>query len=262
MQTPPPAHKVAIVGAGPGDPELLTLKAARCIAEAEILFYDALANPRILDLASDVCRKIEVGKRGGRISTPQLLIHEQLIRAAQLGLRVVRLKGGDPFLFGRGGEECLALRAANIDYEIIPGITSGMAAATYAGIPLTHRHRSQSVLFLTGHEARGGRAPDWSRYARAADTLVIYMGIERVQQICAGLMAGGLAAETPCLAVQWATLEQKQVQASLARLDTAVFHAGLSSPAILIIGAVVELADLCAWLPRTEGVARQSLQRS
>ncbi|MCK9189445.1 uroporphyrinogen-III C-methyltransferase [Acidithiobacillus sp.] len=253
--------RVSIVGAGPGDPELLTLKAARRIAEAEILFYDALANPQILDMAADSCRKVEVGKRGGQNSTPQLLIHEQLIRAALQGLRVVRLKGGDPFLFGRGGEECLALRAADIDYEIIPGITSGMAAAAYAGVPLTHRHRSQSVLFLTGHEARGGKAPDWSRYAQAADTLVIYMGIERVAGICAALMAAGLAAETPCLAVQWATLEQKQVRAPLAQLRTEIVRAKLGSPAILIIGAVVDLADLCAWLPRTEEAARHLLQQ-
>ena len=257
----PSSPKVSIVGAGPGDPELLTLKAARRIAEAEIIFYDALANPQILDMAADSCRKVEVGKRGGQNSTPQLLIHEQLIRAALQGLRVVRLKGGDPFLFGRGGEECLALRAADIDYEIIPGITSGMAAAAYAGVPLTHRHRSQSVLFLTGHEARGGKAPDWSRYAQAADTLVIYMGIERVTGICAALMAGGLAAETSCLAVQWATLEQKQVRATLAQLSVEIVRAGLGSPAILIVGAVVDLADLCAWLPRTEEAARHLLQQ-
>ncbi|MEB8537469.1 uroporphyrinogen-III C-methyltransferase [Acidithiobacillus ferriphilus] len=257
----PPLPPVSIVGAGPGDPELLTLKAARRIAEAEIIFYDALANPRILDMAADHCRKVEVGKRGGQNSTPQLFIHEQLIRAARQGLRIVRLKGGDPFLFGRGGEECLALRAANVDYEIIPGITSGMAAAAYAGVPLTHRHRSQSVLFLTGHEARGGKAPDWSRHAQAADTLVIYMGIERAAGICTNLMAGGLAAGTPCLAVQWATLEQKQVQAPLARLSAEIARAGLGSPAILIIGAVVELAELCAWLPKTEDAARHLMQQ-
>ncbi|MGE4530049.1 MAG: uroporphyrinogen-III C-methyltransferase [Acidithiobacillus sp.] len=241
---------VSIVGAGPGDPELLTLKAARLIAAADIIFYDALANPCLLEMAAERCRKIEVGKRGGQKSTAQLLIHEQLIRAAKQGLRVVRLKGGDPFFFGRGGEECLALRAAGIDYEIVPGITSGMAAATYAGVPLTHRHRSQSVLFLTGHEARGSTPPNWARYAKAADTLVIYMGVARAASICNDLIAGGLAAETPCLAVQWATLEQKQVQASLQDLSGEILRAKLGSPAILIIGAVVELADLCTWIPK------------
>ncbi|MHB8252279.1 MAG: uroporphyrinogen-III C-methyltransferase [Acidiferrobacter sp.] len=258
---PSASPKVSIVGAGPGDPELLTLKAARVIADAEIIFYDALANPRILDMAAASCRTVEVSKRGGKISTPQIMIHEQLIRAAHQGLRVVRLKGGDPFLFGRGGEECLALRAANIDYEIIPGITSGMAAATYAGVPLTHRHCSQSVLFLTGREARDGNPPDWSRYAQAADTLVIYMGIERITSICSSLMAAGLAGKTPCLAIQWATLEQKQVQAPLARLSVETIRVGLGSPAILIIGSVVKLADLCAWLPRTEYEAQHLLQQ-
>ncbi len=255
-----PFFPVAIVGAGPGDPELITLKAARRIAAADIIFYDALANPELLNLATAECKKVEVGKRGGHNSTPQLRIHEHLIRAAQQGLKVVRLKGGDPFLFGRGGEECLALRAAHIDYEIIPGITSGMAAAAYAGVPLTHRQRSQSVIFLTGHEARGGTPPDWSRYAKAADTLVIYMGVERVANICAELMAGGLAADTPCLAVQWATVEQKQVQAPLQQFSEAILRAGLGSPAILIIGAVVELAEVCAWLPREKSLPLQRLQ--
>lgn len=261
MHTNTSAFPVSIVGAGPGDPELLTLKAARRIAAADIIFYDALANPGLLDMAAPTCKKVEVGKRGGQNSTPQLLIHQHLIRSAQQGLKVVRLKGGDPFLFGRGGEECLALRAAQVEYEIIPGITSGMAAAAYAGVPLTHRHRSQSVIFLTGHEARGGQAPDWARHARAADTLVIYMGVERIETICKGLLAGGLAAETPCLAVQWATITQKQVQAPLQQFSAAIQTAKLGSPAILIIGAVVDLADICGWFPGEQALPVQCLQQ-
>jgi len=260
MQTCTTPFPVSIVGAGPGDPELLTLKAARRIAAADIIFYDALANPGLLDMAAAGCKKVEVGKRGGQASTPQIRIHEHLIRSAQQGLKVVRLKGGDPFLFGRGGEECLALRAAHIDYEIIPGISSGMAAAAYAGVPLTHRHRSQSVIFLTGHEARGSHPPDWSRYAKAADTLVIYMGIERISDICQGLIMGGMPAETPCLAVQWATITQKQVQAPLQQFSAAIRAAELGSPAILIIGSVVELADICAWFPGEAVLPAQRLQ--
>ncbi len=241
---------VSIVGAGPGDPDLLTLRAARRLAEAEIVFYDALANPEILSLASPACRQVDVGKRGGQKSTSQLRIHGLLVRAARQGLRVVRLKGGDPLVFGRGGEECLALRAAGIDYEIVPGISSGMAAAAYAGVPLTHRQRSRSVLFCTGHEARGSLATDWSRYADAADTLVIYMGIAQVAKICSGLLAGGMSPDVPAMAVQWATLAQRQVQATLAELPAAIQGAGIGSPAVLIIGSVVDLAGVLAWLPR------------
>ncbi|MEY2340674.1 uroporphyrinogen-III C-methyltransferase [Acidithiobacillus sp. IBUN Pt1247-S3] len=243
------APLVSLVGAGPGDPDLLTLRAARRLDAAEVIFYDALANPEILSLAPASCQRIDVGKRGGQPSTSQLRIHEQMIRAAQRGLRVVRLKGGDPFLFGRGSEECLALRAAGIDYEIVPGITSGMGAAAYAGIPLTHRQMSRSVLFCTGQQARNSAPIDWMRYAGAADTLVIYMGIAQIEQICAGLLAGGMSASTPAAAIQWATLEQRQLRSTVQDLPAAIAQTGIGSPAILIIGAVVELGDILAWLP-------------
>ncbi len=240
---------VSLVGAGPGDPDLLTLRAARRLEAADCIFYDALANPEILSLAPKRCQCVDVGKRGGQTSTPQLLIHEQMVRAAEQGQRVVRLKGGDPFLFGRGSEECLALRAAGIDYEIVPGITSGMGAAAYAGIPLTHRQLSRSVLFCTGQQARNSTAIDWTRYAQAADTLVIYMGIAQVAVISAGLIVGGLSPTTPAAAIQWATLEQRQLRSTVGELPAAIQRAGIGSPAVLIIGAVVELGDLLAWLP-------------
>ena len=242
-------HPVSLVGAGPGDPDLLTLRALRRLERAEVIFYDALANPAILSLAPPRCRRVDVGKRGGQASTEQMRIHEQMIRAARQGLRVLRLKGGDPFLFGRGSEECLALRAAGIEYEIIPGITSAMGAAAYAGIPLTHRQMSRSVLFCTGQQARNSEAIDWARYAGAADTLVIYMGIAQIAQICAGLLAGGMPALTPAIAIQWATLEQRQLRSTVQELPAAIARAGIGSPAILIIGAVVELGDILAWLP-------------
>ncbi|MEL5848898.1 MAG: uroporphyrinogen-III C-methyltransferase [Candidatus Igneacidithiobacillus chanchocoensis] len=242
---------VSLVGAGPGDPDLLTLRAARRLGAADCIFYDALANPEILSLAPKSCQCVDVGKRGGQTSTPQLLIHEQMIRAAEQGQRVVRLKGGDPFLFGRGSEECLALRAAGIDYEIVPGITSGMGAAAYAGIPLTHRQLSRSVLFCTGQQARNSVTIDWTRYAHAADTLVIYMGIAQVAAISKGLIAGGLPSTTPAAAIQWATLEQRQLRGTVGELPEAIQRAGIASPAVLIIGAVVELGDLLAWLPET-----------
>ncbi|WP_248886039.1 uroporphyrinogen-III C-methyltransferase [Acidithiobacillus acidisediminis] len=254
MLTSTASPLVSLVGAGPGDPDLLTLRAARRLGSAEILFYDALANPDILSLTSAQCQCIDVGKRGGQPSTPQLRIHEQMIRAARQGKRVVRLKGGDPLLFGRGSEECLALRAAGIDYEIVPGITSGMGAAAYAGIPLTHRQLSRSVLFCTGQQARNSAPIDWTRYAQAADTLVIYMGIAPIAAICADLQAGGMAPDTPAAAIQWATLEQRQLRCTLAELPAAVARTSLGSPAILIIGAVVELGDILAWLPQSEPV--------
>jgi len=240
---------VSLVGAGPGDPELLTLRATKRLAAAEIIFYDALVNPEILTLASPACQRVDVGKRGGRPSTSQLRIQEQMIRAARQGQRVVRLKGGDPLIFGRGSEECLALRAANIDYEIVPGITSGMAAAAYAGIPLTHRQMSRSVLFCTGQQARNSQPMDWSRYAQVADTLVIYMGVAQVTEICVGLLAGGMLPTTPAIAIQWATIEQRQVRTIVAELPAAIAHGSIGSPAILIIGSVVELGDILAWLP-------------
>ena len=250
--------KVYLIGAGPGDPELLTLKAARLLQTADILFHDALANPRILDLARPNAQRVDVGKRGGCVSTPQLSIQAQMIHAARQGLRVVRLKGGDPFIFGRGGEECMALRAAGIAYEIVPGITSGMAAAAYAGVPLTYRAVSQSVLLVTGHEAPEATPVDWRRMAGAADTLVIYMGVERVEKIRDGLLAGGLSPSTPALAVEWATLQQHEVHSTLADLPAQIARNGLKSPAILVIGAVVEMSACLSRRPSGPGALPQA----
>ncbi len=235
--------KVALIGAGPGDPELLSLKAARLLGQADIIFYDALIAPEILDLAHPRARRVFVGKRAGRPSTPQMSIHEQIIRAAGEGLRVVRLKGGDPFIFGRGGEECMALRAAGIPYEVVPGITSGSAAATYAGVPLTYRALSQSVLFVTGHCAPAARPIDWAAVARGADTLVIYMGLGTLADISAALIRAGRSPATPALAVESATVIQKEVEAPLSDLATACARTRLAGPAVIIVGDVVGLRD-------------------
>ena len=232
--------KVWIVGAGPGDPDLLTLKAAALVGTADIIFHDALVNPRILDMARSNTKLVDVGKRGGRPSASQVSIQTRMIHAARQGMRVVRLKGGDPFIFGRGGEECMALWTAGIDYEIVPGITSSLAAAACATVPLTYRSISQSVLLITGHEAPDAPPVDWPHVAKAADTLVIHMGIARITEIQDGLIAGGRHPDTPVLAMQWATLpHQCQVYARLGDFADAIHKANLGSPTIIVVGEVV-----------------------
>ena len=236
--------KIWIVGAGPGDPDLLTLKAAALVGTADIIFHDALVNPRILDMARSDTKLVDVGKRGGRPSASQVSIQTRMIHAARQGMCVVRLKGGDPFIFGRGGEECMALWTAGIDYEVVPGITSGLAAAACATVPLTYRNISQSVLLVTGHEAPDAPPADWPHIAKAADTLVIYMGIARVTEIQDGLLAGGRHPDTPVLAMQWATLpHQRQVYTRLNDFADVIHEANLGSPAILIVGEAARLSQ-------------------
>jgi uroporphyrin-III C-methyltransferase len=233
--------KVWLIGAGPGDPELLTLKAARALGEADIVVTDALVHRRILEHAPRA-RIIDVGKRGGCKSTPQAFIERLMVRLARAGKIVARLKGGDPFVFGRGGEEMLAMRAAGIDCEIVSGITSGIAASASLGIPVTHRGFAPGAIFVTGHSG-GGVEPDWALLARSRMTLVIYMGMTRLPRIAAALREGGLAADTPAAAIQNGTLDsQTSVVATLSTLPRAVGEAGLASPAIVVIGKVVSLA--------------------
>ena len=192
----PPAFapgSVWLVGAGPGDPGLLTLHAARALALADVILHDALIAPEILALAGAGARLEAVGKRAGRPSARQLWINQRLIELARAQLRVVRLKGGDPFVFGRGGEEALALAAAGVPFRVVPGITSGLAAPAYAGIPATHRMRAQTVAFVTGHNAGGGgpRAVDWTALAKGAQTIVLYMGLQRLPEIATALLTRG-----------------------------------------------------------------------
>lgn len=241
---------VHLVGAGPGDPELLTLKAHRLIRDADAIVYDYLVAPEILALARADAERVFVGKKGGGFCCPQRDIEDTLIRLARAGKNVVRLKGGDPFVFGRGGEEAEALVAAGIEFEIVPGITSALGAAAYAGVPLSHRAHSSAVVFLTGHE--DPQKPDsvihWEEYGRLDATLCIYMGMKNLETITRRLQAGGLAASTPALVVQSATTEQhRQMLSTVGSIALDSEHAGFGAPAMVIIGPVAALADRLAW---------------
>ena len=236
--------KVTLVGAGPGDPELLTLRAVKELRAADVILADDLASYEVLAFAAPGARIVHVGKRGGCKSTPQEFIERLMVAEARAGHAVVRLKGGDPFIFGRGGEELEALRAAGIACEVVNGITSGLAAATSAGIPLTHRDASHGVMFVTGHE-REGTVIDWAAMARTGLTLVIYMGVARAEGIRQGLLEGGLASTTPAVVVQNASRpDQRSIATSLGALDADLECHGIGSPAIIVIGAVASAADL------------------
>jgi uroporphyrin-III C-methyltransferase len=252
--------RVWLVGAGPGDPELLTLRAVRALAEADVVLVDDLVDERILAHARPGTRVIGVGKRGGCASTPQRFIEALMLREARAGHCVVRLKGGDPFLFGRGGEELARLHAAGIPAEVVPGITSGMAAATAVGVSLTHRDASPGVVFVTGHEKDGASRVEWAALARSGLTLVIYMGVANAARIAQALIDGGLAPDTPCAAVQSATRgEQRLATAPLDALAKRMADAGIASPAILVIGEVTRAAALAseaeAWPGRSVAAA-------
>ncbi len=236
--------KVYLIGAGPGDPELMTLKAVRLLHSADVVLVDDLVNRAVLVHARIGARIIEVGKRGGCQSTPQDFIHRQMINEARTGKVVARLKGGDPFMFGRGGEEIEALRAAGIPVEIISGITSGIAAPATLGIPVTHRDWAPGVTFVTGH-TRDGNSVNWAALAAARTTLVIYMGIKNMPEIVAQLMEAGLSGSTPAAVIQNGTLaEQRQIISSLENLQAATQLAGIGSPAIMVIGEVASLANI------------------
>lgn len=247
-----PVHTgtVHLVGAGPGDPELLTLKARRLIGEADAIVHDYLVAPAILEFGRPDAERVFVGKKGGGFCCPQRDIESTLIRLAREGKNVVRLKGGDPFIFGRGGEEAEALLAAGIAFEIIPGVTSALAAAAYAGIPLTHRAHSSGVVFLTGHEDPG--KPDapirWEDYARLGVTLCVYMGMKNLETIARRLIAGGLSADTPAAVIQSATTDaHRQFVSTLGRIALESEHAGFGAPALIVIGEVAALSEKLAW---------------
>jgi uroporphyrin-III C-methyltransferase len=241
--------KVYLVGAGPGDPELLTLKAVKAIAKADVLLVDDLVNPEVLSHASPGARIIPVGKRGGCRSTSQEFIERLMIAEARAGRQVVRLKGGDPFIFGRGGEERAHLMAEGIAVDVINGISSGLAAPASIGVPLTHRDWSSGAIFVTGHEraddAGEARTPDWALLAQTGLTLVIYMGVARCRQIQAALLAGGKAGSTPVAVIQSASgAKQGQLLTTLADLPQDLAISGLGSPSIIVIGDVVRCATV------------------
>lgn len=243
MHTP---GKVWLVGAGPGDPELLTLKAVRVLGAASLVLVDDLVNPAILDFAPPQAVVLHVGKRGGRASTKQGAIHRTMMHAALKGETVVRLKGGDPLIFGRGHEELRYLRAHGIEVEVVNGLTAGLAAATGAGIPLTDRACCHGVTFVTARTRAGspGRdARDWAALAGGGTTLVIYMGVACVEQVADGLLRAGMAPDMPAVVVVSATLpEQRSVRCTLSALNATVRREKLRSPAIIIIGPVGALA--------------------
>ncbi len=241
---------VHLVGAGPGDPELLTLKAHRLIQAADVIVHDHLVAPAILALARPTAERIFVGKQGGGFCCPQRDIEGTLIRLARAGKNVVRLKGGDPFVFGRGGEEAEALVAAGIPFEIVPGVTSALAAAAYAGVPLTHRGYSSAVVFLTGHEDpnKADSAIRWEDYAKLGATLCIYMGMKNLETITRRLQAGGLSPETPALVVQSATTgEHRQLLSSLGEIALTSERDGFGAPAMVVIGEVAALSEKLGW---------------
>jgi uroporphyrin-III C-methyltransferase len=236
--------KVTLVGAGPGDPELLTLKALKAIQGATLLLVDDLVSPEVVAHAPKTARLVYVGKRGGCKSTPQAFIEKLMLMAAREGESVVRLKGGDPFIFGRGGEEVEHLRAAGVHVEIINGITSGLAAATSLGVPLTHRKHAQGVIFLTGHAQKDADAPDWKSLAATARdarlTLVIYMGVSSAARIQQDLLTG-LPAATPVAVVQRASLpDQRHAVTTLGELAATIAREGLASPSVIVVGDVVQ----------------------
>ena len=233
---------VHVVGAGPGDPDLLTLKAARALAQAEAVVYDQLVGAAILDLAPRTARRLYAGKRQGCHALLQTEINALLVRLAGEGLRVVRLKGGDPFVFGRGGEEAEHLARHGVPFEVVPGITSASGAAASAGIPLTHRGLARAVVFATGHLQDGSLDLDWTALARPRQTVVIYMGATRIAEICAGLIAHGLAAQTPAAVIERATTPaERVVTATAGTLAQAAAAAGVAPPALIVFGDVVSL---------------------
>ncbi|MFC5496095.1 uroporphyrinogen-III C-methyltransferase [Caenimonas terrae] len=245
---------VYLVGAGPGDPELLTLKAARLLAEADVVVYDHLVGPEVLALVGPQARRIYVGKERSRHTLAQPDINALLVRLAREARCVVRLKGGDPFVFGRGGEELQVLAAQGVRFEVVPGITAACGVAAYAGIPLTHRDHAHSCTFVTGHLKDGSCDLDWPALARPGQTVVIYMGLAGLPAICERLIAHGLPPDWPAAVVEQGTLAgQRVVSATLATLADAVAAAGLESPCLTIVGEVVRLRDELAWFePRTE----------
>ena len=240
----PARGSVTLVGAGPGDPDLLTIKALRAIQAATVLLVDDLVNPDIVALAPPTARVIHVGKRGGCKSTPQSFIERLMITAAHEGEIVVRLKGGDPFIFGRGGEEMESLQAAGLKVQIINGITAGLAGITSLGVPLTHRDHAHGVVFVTGHAKPGDEGVDWRALAATAAqaklTLVIYMGVSGAERIQAELLHG-LAASTPVAIIQNASLPaQRHAVCTLAQLHRTILREGLASPSVIVVGDVVQ----------------------
>jgi len=239
---------VYLVGAGPGDPELLTLKAARLLQQADVCVYDHLVSNDVLGLVRRSAELIYAGKEKSNHALPQEEINALLVALARKGKRVLRLKGGDPFIFGRGGEEMQFLAEHGVPFEVVPGVTSASGASTYGGIPLTHRDYAQACVFVTGHRKNGTCDLDWSMLARPNQTVVVYMGIGQMEEICEQLKTHGLPGDWPAAAVERATTpKQRVVTGTLTTLPGRAAHAGLKPPALIIVGEVVKLRGELGW---------------
>jgi uroporphyrin-III C-methyltransferase len=252
--------RVYLVGAGPGDPELLTLKGLRYLRTADVVVYDRLVNSSLLAEVSELAELIFVGKQVGYCAMRQEQINALLVEQATLGKTVVRLKGGDPFVFGRGGEEALALAEAGIPFEIVPGVSSAFAVPAYAGIPVTHRGQSTAVTIVTGHEGSASSASqvNWESLAQFNGTIVVLMGLATLSQISQRLLSGGMSPEMPVAVIEQGTVSQQRLQGTLLDIAERVVTTGVTSPAVIVIGSVVNLSATLSWFAGASSEAPSS----
>jgi uroporphyrin-III C-methyltransferase len=242
--------KVYLVGAGPGDPKLITVRGVECIREADVIAYDRLANPQLLDYAKEGAELIYVGKLPDRHVLRQEKINELLVEKAKAGLVVTRLKGGDPFVFGRGGEEAMVLHENGIPYEVVPGVTAGIAAPAYAGIPVTQRGVASSFAVIAGHESpdKEQSSINWEKISTGVDTLAFYLGVKNLPLICEQLVRYGRDPQTPVALVQWGTMpEQRTVTGTLETIVSVAAESEIENPAIILVGDVVNLRESVRW---------------